>query len=63
MPQKVICSKCGYILYEGMELKTPDEILQQYEERCPKCGRKLSIHPVKILIDRSTEQKGVSKKG
>jgi len=55
MPQKVICSKCGYILYEGMELKTPDEILQQYEERCPKCGRKLSLRPVKILIDRSTE--------
>jgi len=50
LPQKVICSKCGYVLYKGMELKSPDEIIQKYE-KCPSCGRKLSIKPIKIEIE------------
>ncbi|OYT53072.1 hypothetical protein B6U66_00145 [Candidatus Bathyarchaeota archaeon ex4484_135] len=52
MPQKVVCSKCGYVLFEEEEdLKPPDEIIQMFEdERCPKCGHKLSVVPVKVEI-------------
>jgi len=52
MPQRVRCSKCGYILHEEAEdLKPPDEIIQMFEdERCPKCGHKLSVIPERVEI-------------
>ena len=52
MPQQVFCSKCGHLLYEEEEdLKPPDEIVQMFEdERCPNCGHKLEVIPVKIVI-------------
>jgi NAD-dependent SIR2 family protein deacetylase len=43
MPQKITCSECGYNLYEGEILKSPQDILKKYEGRCPKCHRKLSF--------------------
>ena len=43
LPQRVYCSKCGYILFEGIELTPPDEIIQRFDGRCPKCGKKLSF--------------------
>ncbi|MEJ2241355.1 MAG: hypothetical protein P8Y18_04350 [Candidatus Bathyarchaeota archaeon] len=39
MPQKVICEKCGFVLYEGSELKPPDEIIQNHDGKCSKCGK------------------------
>ena len=57
MPQKVICEKCENILYEGTELKPPDEIIQDNDGKCPKCGNKISFIPKKVeviaAIDRS----------
>ncbi|RJS84362.1 hypothetical protein CW702_02570 [Candidatus Bathyarchaeota archaeon] len=50
MPQRVLCKGCGAILYEGMELKTPDEIIQAHNGKCPNCGRKLSLIPEKIEV-------------
>jgi hypothetical protein len=50
MPQRVTCQGCGYLLYEGAELKPPDEILQQYEGKCPKCGKKLSLLPIDVEV-------------
>mgnify|MGYP000303558117 CR=1 FL=1 len=52
MPQKVICSKCGYVLHvEEEDLKPPDEIIAMFEDgRCPKCGHELSVIPVRIEI-------------
>ncbi|MCK4477933.1 hypothetical protein KAU88_05340 [Candidatus Bathyarchaeota archaeon] len=50
MPQKVFCQKCGYILYKGPELKPPDEIIQKYDGKCPKCGRKLSSVPIDVEV-------------
>jgi len=50
MPQKVFCQKCGYILYEGPELKPPDEIIQKYNGKCPKCGKKLSLIPIDVEV-------------
>jgi ribosomal protein S27AE len=43
VPQRVSCSQCGYVLFEGLELTPPDEIIQRFDGRCPKCGKKLSF--------------------
>lgn len=51
MPQKVLCHKCGQLLYEGEELKPPDEILQKYDGKCPNCGRKLTLIPVSVEVE------------
>ena len=50
MPQKVFCKKCNYTLYEGQELKPPDEIIQKFDGKCPKCGNKLSFIPIDIEV-------------
>jgi hypothetical protein len=50
MPQRVLCHGCNHILYEGGELKPPDEIIQQFEGKCPKCGRKLSLMPLDVEV-------------
>ncbi|MEM3955915.1 MAG: hypothetical protein QW424_04100 [Candidatus Bathyarchaeia archaeon] len=50
MPQKVLCGKCGEILYQGYEIKSPEEIYETYGGRCPKCGKKLLLVPQKIEI-------------
>ncbi|UCB60485.1 MAG: hypothetical protein JSW72_10430 [Candidatus Bathyarchaeota archaeon] len=50
MPQKVFCQKCGFILYEGQELKPPDEIIQKFDGKCPQCGKKLSYIPIDIEV-------------
>lgn len=49
-PQQVLCDKCGEILYQGNELKSPEEIHQMYNGTCPKCGRKLSLVPQKVRV-------------
>jgi len=50
MPQKVICQNCGFILYESVELKPPDEIIQSHNGKCPKCGKKLSFTPTNVDV-------------
>jgi len=50
LPQRVVCHQCGYILYDGDELKPPDEILQEYNGKCPKCGRKLALIPLNVEV-------------
>jgi len=50
MPQQVVCDECGEILYKGIELKPPDEIIQLHNGRCPKCGKKLSYMPIKVDV-------------
>ncbi|HYU55698.1 MAG TPA: hypothetical protein VEL52_05695 [Candidatus Bathyarchaeia archaeon] len=49
-PQRIICSKCGDLLYTGLELETPSEIIQRNGGYCPKCGKKLgfTIETLKI---------------
>jgi len=53
VPQRVSCDRCGAILYEGEELKSPEEILQMHDGKCPKCGRNLSLTPKKIEVKAS----------
>ena len=50
VPQRVICSGCNHILYEGPDLKPPDEVLQQHDGKCPKCGKKLSLLPIDVEV-------------
>ena len=50
LPQRVVCEKCGCVLYEDDELKTPDEVLQCHDGKCPKCGRKLALLPIDVEV-------------
>lgn len=50
MPQRVACQGCGHILYDGPELRPPDEILHEVEGKCPKCGKKLSLIPIDVDV-------------
>ncbi|MBX5320791.1 MAG: hypothetical protein QHH12_01485 [Candidatus Bathyarchaeota archaeon] len=50
MPQHVVCHQCGYVLYDGDELKPPDEIIHKYNGKCPKCGRKLAFIPLNVEV-------------
>jgi len=50
MPQKIICSKCGDILYEGELLKSVQDVIKKFEGRCPSCGKELDFEVDKIYI-------------
>ncbi|MEM2922715.1 MAG: hypothetical protein QXF26_10430 [Candidatus Bathyarchaeia archaeon] len=50
MPQKILCSKCGVVLYEGYEVIEPVDILSRYNSTCPNCGRKMEYEVDKIKI-------------
>jgi len=43
LPQKVTCSECNYLLYEGDILRSPQDIMKKYDGRCPNCNRKLGF--------------------
>ncbi|HXZ89494.1 MAG TPA: hypothetical protein VEG61_00400 [Candidatus Dormibacteraeota bacterium] len=50
MPQKVFCRECGSVLYHGLELETPTEIVQRHNGTCPQCKRKLDFETEKVKI-------------
>jgi hypothetical protein len=50
MPQKILCAECGSILYHGLELETPTEIIQRHNGVCPQCKRKLEFETEKVKI-------------
>jgi RNase P subunit RPR2 len=50
MPQKTICRKCGMVLYEGYELRAPEETIRQLNGVCPRCGNRLLFNPDDILL-------------
>lgn len=50
VPQRVVCDKCGTILYNDKELKPPDEIIQVYDGKCPNCGKRLSFVPKNVEV-------------
>lgn len=43
MPQRILCSKCGEVLYEGDLLKSPQDVIKKFEGKCPNCGKDLSF--------------------
>lgn len=50
MPQRVQCQKCKAVLFEGVELTPPDEIIQRFDGRCPKCGKKLTFEIGNVTV-------------
>lgn len=50
MPQRVACQGCGHVLYDGPELRPPDEILHEIDGKCPNCGKKLSLVPIDVDV-------------
>ncbi|MEM2111627.1 MAG: hypothetical protein QXX08_07095 [Candidatus Bathyarchaeia archaeon] len=50
MPHEVKCHGCGELLYQGEELKSPEEIHQIWNGKCPKCGKKLSLMPQNVEV-------------
>jgi hypothetical protein len=50
IPQRVICHGCNHILYEGNELRPPDEVTALSGGKCPKCDRKLSLLPIDVEV-------------
>ena len=56
MPQRIICSGCGYVFYEGNAVKPPSDVIKEYGGKCPKCGKNL-----KFTVD-SVEVKGYQRR-
>ena len=53
MPLKIICSSCGFVLYEGKELKSIVDVLKKYGYRCPCCLSPLAdLRTGKITIEK-----------
>ncbi|MHA1785590.1 MAG: hypothetical protein ACTSVY_08175 [Candidatus Helarchaeota archaeon] len=50
MPELVYCKKCGNVLYESIELISPNEVLKRFGEHCPSCNRKLEFNPTLVQI-------------
>ena len=50
MPLIVKCNSCGYVLYNGKQLKMIDEILRLYGYRCPCCLSILVNVPTTIKV-------------
>jgi len=50
LPQRIACGNCGAILYSGLELESPMEIMQRYNGICPKCRKRLNFDTETIKI-------------
>ena len=50
MPQKVVCNKCGEVLYDGEILRAPKDIIKKFESCCPKCKKDLVFDAEKVDI-------------
>jgi len=50
---KIVCEECGYKLYEGDTLKSPEDTAKKYDNCCPECNRNFlkTEHRVIILPD------------
>ena len=44
MPQKIQCSTCKEVLYEGELLKSPQDIIKKFDGKCPKCKKALKFN-------------------
>ena len=48
----VVCHGCGKSLYEGSDMIPIYRLRKKTNGRCPGCGRKLSIEPLKITCEK-----------
>jgi len=56
LPQRVTCSECNNVLYEGDILKSPQDIIKKYDGKCPKCNRKLNFSTGGVTIYSGKEE-------
>jgi hypothetical protein len=50
MPIIIRCRSCGFILYQGNELKSIDEVLRVWGYKCPVCLSPLSTQPLDMKV-------------
>ena len=50
MPQRMLCSKCKEVLYEGDLLKSPQDIIKKFEGKCPECGKDLAFLTDAVVV-------------
>lgn len=50
MPQKILCSKCKEVLYEGDLLKSPQDVIRKFEGKCPSCGKELNFETDGVIV-------------
>ena len=41
------CHSCGFVLYRGNQLRSIDEVLRQWDYKCPVCMSPLSKTPIR----------------
>ncbi|MFC1486692.1 hypothetical protein ACFLRN_03245 [Thermoproteota archaeon] len=49
----VVCHGCEKNLYEGSDMIPIYRLRKKTNGRCPDCGRKLSIEPLKITCEKT----------
>jgi len=47
----IVCQECGHSLYEGEDMIHLFRLRRKIDNRCPGCGRKLSIRPLGIKVE------------
>ena len=47
----IVCHECGHSLYEGEDMIHLFRLRRKIDNKCPCCGKKLSIHPLSIKIE------------
>jgi DNA-directed RNA polymerase subunit RPC12/RpoP len=47
---ELVCSKCGYAIYSGFDLRSPNDILKPSGYKCKKCGAKLTPENFKVEV-------------
>jgi len=51
MPIIIRCHSCGFVLYNGNELRSIDLILREWGYRCPVCMSPLSRIPLRAKVE------------
>ena len=51
MPIIIRCHSCGFVLYNGNELRSIDLILREWGYRCPVCMSPLSRTPLRTKVE------------
>jgi DNA-directed RNA polymerase subunit RPC12/RpoP len=47
----IVCYECGYTLYNGRGMILVYKLRREINNRCPGCGRKLSVKPLSIKVE------------
>ena len=48
MSFKIVCHVCGHVLYQGRDMIQLYKLRRETDNKCPGCGRRLSLDPIKI---------------